>query len=108
MLFFKKGVKLYGLQPEMLWAADHATEVYARFDKDCVITSARGDRHGAHSHHFKGLAIDLRTRHLTTPQQLQVQSQLQGALGNSYQVVLEKDHIHVEYDPIGATTLVFA
>lgn len=108
MLFLKKGVFLYGLQPEMLWAADRANEIYERFGKDCVITSGRGDQHGSHSHHFKGLAIDLRTRHLTHQEQEQVKIQLQSTLGTEYQVVLETDHLHVEYDPASATQLVRA
>ena len=98
-LRFKNGVYLSGLQPESLFALDHATQVYAQYGKECVCTSARGDKHSNHSHHFKGLAVDLRTRHLTEPEKIKISQELQSRLGADYQVVLERSHIHVEVDP---------
>lgn len=99
MLMFKQGVGVSGLQPEMLRALDHATAIYSLHDKDCVCTSAREGKHRNYSHHYKGLAIDLRTRHLTEPEKIKISEQLQSNLGTDYQVILEATHIHVEYDP---------
>ena len=65
MLLVKEGVSLYGLQPESLWALDVATQVFQeKAGLDCVLTSGRGGKHGAFSHHYKGLAVDLRRRHV--------------------------------------------
>ena len=94
-----RGVKLSGLQPEMLEACDVAEAVYAYFDKDCIVTSGRDPHHSDYSHHYKGLAIDLRTRHLSATETIHIHEQLQMRLGDEYQVILETDHIHVEYDP---------
>jgi hypothetical protein len=104
---FKTGVYLSGLQPEALLALDHATRVYAEFDKECVCTSARGDRHSNYSHHYKGLAVDVRTRHLTEPQRIAISERLQNALGHDYQVILERTHLHIEYDPKQAPDYIF-
>lgn len=102
MLRVKDGVELFGLQPEMLNALDIAVDVFHDIaGNDCWLTSARGDKHGAHSHHYKGLAIDLRRHHLTFPQVEKVRLHLKKQLGPNYQVILEKDHYHIEYDPEG-------
>ena len=97
MLKFKEGVSIFGLQPEILWAIDRATEVFAQFGRDCVVTSARGDVHSRKSRHYSGLAVDLRIRHLGNPQA--VADGLAQKIGEAFDVVLESTHIHVEYDP---------
>lgn len=102
MLRFKQGVLAYGLQPEMLWCLDRCTVVYSAFDKDCTVTSARGGRHSAKSRHYSGLAVDLRTRDLNESQIRQIHEGLIKALGNDYDVILEADHFHIEYDPKNA------
>lgn len=102
MLRFKQGVRAYGLAPEMLLALDRAAIVYQAFDKDCTVTSARGDRHSVKSRHYSGLAVDLRTRDLTEVQIRQIHEGLIQALGPDYDVILEADHFHIEYDPKNA------
>jgi hypothetical protein len=74
--------------------------VFDSFGESCTITSVTDGKHGPHSHHGKGCAFDLRIRSLTsTPGPTKVEM-LQEALSNQFQVILEKDHIHVEFDPI--------
>ena len=100
MLIFKRGVRASGLKEEMLVALDVATDVFSRLEKDCIVTSARGDKHGDHSHHYKGHAVDLRRKHLDSDQQAKILLiDLENDLGPGYQVVLESDHFHIEYDP---------
>lgn len=67
-----------------------------------VVTSLRDGKHSAGSLHYSGNAVDLRrwdldARKITS----QVVSQLKSQLGSDYDVILESDHIHVEYDPKG-------
>ena len=45
--------------------------------------------------HYQGKAFDLRTWHVIE----EVAKQLRTYLGKDYDVIVEKDHIHVEYDP---------
>lgn len=99
VLHVKEDVKLYGLQPEALWAIDRVEEVYDHNGKHCTITSARGGSHSSHSHHYKGMAVDFRTRHLTEAEKQKIYTDVRHVLGEDYDVVLESDHLHIEYDP---------
>ena len=66
----------------------------------CVITSASDGKHGPNSLHYKGKALDLRTKNLRPEQVHPVYVALNEALSpGGFDVVLETDHIHVEFDP---------
>ena len=93
----KSGVDLRGLSPQMAIAYTIATKCYGQYD--CVITSANDSKHGPNSLHYKGQALDLRTRHLNEQGLQAVFHKLKEALGSQFDVVLESDHIHLEYDP---------
>lgn len=95
----KQGVKAAGLQPEILLAIAEAREVWREFDAELVITSLLDGRHMKDSLHYKGLAVDLRTRHLLKPDRATAAARLRVALGPEYDVVLHTTHIHVEHDP---------
>ena len=67
-----------------------------------VITSARDGIHSAGSLHYYGLAVDIRASEAwgyKYDEILALVDQLEDHLGDEYDVVLESDHIHVEYDP---------
>src|SRR5262245_2852894 len=79
--------------------------------RECVITSANDGKHSTRSLHYRGLAVDIRRRdpggawELT---QSEIQSFVDGlraalngesGLNVPYQVVVEDDHVHLEYDP---------
>ncbi len=49
--------------------------------------------------HFSGKAIDLRTRDMAAGKEQKVVEALKTKLGNNFDIVLESDHIHLEYDP---------
>lgn len=98
-LYFKEGVNLTGLQPEALFGVDRCLDVFHARGLPLTITSARDGRHGKHSHHFKGLAWDIRIWEIED-EVAQVCNELREALGPDYQVIQEPDHIHVEYDPV--------
>ena len=74
-------------------------------DFEVVVTAGSDGHHGEHSMHYKNLAVDLRTGHswsppLMTPQEARdIRDELTLRLGAGYDVVLEGDHIHAEYDP---------
>lgn len=93
------GVDLRGLKPQMALAYCIAQAVYARRNYDCWITSASDGKHGPDSLHYSGCGLDLRTRHLRAESVHLVYSELRAALGKQFDVVLEDDHIHVEFDP---------
>jgi hypothetical protein len=93
----KPGVNLDGVSWRLFYAAVVAEEIYKKFGAELVITSANDGKHGDKTLHHKGLALDLRTWNLGG-REMQVASELAAALGKGYDVVLEKDHIHMEYD----------
>jgi hypothetical protein len=93
----KSSVDLRGLQPQMVLAYVIACKCYGQYA--CVITSCSDSKHGPNSLHYKGLALDLRTQHLPTPAVQGIVDKLKESLGPQFDVVLEDDHIHVEWDP---------
>jgi hypothetical protein len=94
----KDGVSLQDVSWRMFYAACVAEGIYKKYGAECVITSANDGKHGDKTLHHKGLALDLRTWTLGG-REMQVATDLQKALGNEYDVVLEKDHVHIEWDP---------
>ena len=99
----KQGVVSRGMSPEILLAVMVANEAYARHGFELVITSIADGRHSLKSKHYRGDAVDLRTKHLTGgykgPMARQIASEIKADLGEHYDVILEDTHIHVEYDP---------
>lgn len=97
MIRIKKGVDLDGLCSEM-W--DSVSIVEACFGEDVItITSGLEGDHKEGSLHYKGLALDFRTRHLTAKKKKLVLRRCQEFLEGAYDSVLEATHLHIEYDP---------
>lgn len=108
---FKDGVTL-DLRPEMARALPGIDAAYhATVQREAVITSGTDGQHMHGSLHYAQLAVDTRSRDLTYEQveklatALRVQlngSPLNGSAPNRpYQVIIEKDHLHIEYQPNG-------
>lgn len=68
-------------------------------NKEIVVTSILDGVHSNRSLHYKGLAFDMRTHIYTQYEISKLMGNLKWMLGANYDVVLEKDHIHIEYDP---------
>jgi hypothetical protein len=65
-----------------------------------TVTSMRDGIHGPNSLHPAGQAADIRTRHLSTDRQTAFLLPLKAMLYPlGFDVILESDHIHIEYDP---------
>lgn len=104
-LFLKKGCLINGAHfyPEMVAIInamrEHAPETT---DGDIWITSAADDAPGRlpNSLHKRSRAFDFRISNLKNPADKTVWAQkAKEQLGKDYDVVLESNHIHVEYDP---------
>ena len=97
MIYFKEGVQLTitkAVQEILFWAET----VWARHGKTCTVTSGTDGEHGKQSKHYTGYALDLRIRDLQVELLQPIVQGLQKGLGQDYDVVLERDHVHVEYD----------
>ena len=100
MLKFKPGVKIAGVRPEIALAIHVADDIYGMNDiATCVVTSVTEGKHGFGSLHFSGAAFDLRVSNFKTWKQRHVVDELRKHLTDEFDVVLEKDHIHVEFQP---------
>lgn len=104
-LCLKEGVRLNGphLYPEMTQITETARKTAPPTDDGKVwITSANDSKHGDASLHYKNLAFDIRIYNITGKVHHEAElwaERLAVALGPEYDVVLEKDHLHIEFDP---------
>lgn len=72
------------------------------FDKrgiECVITAGIDGKHMPGSLHYKSFAWDVRTNTLPAAQVDDIRIELKTRLGDDYDVVVEGDHLHAEFDP---------
>lgn len=89
------------VRPHHLFIAAAAINAAIQLDApfDIVITSGTDSKHMPGSRHYSGDALDLRRSNIPPKWLDRYLTQLRGRLGSDYDVVLEHDHIHVEYDP---------
>lgn len=94
----KPGVDIRGVRPEIVLAmivVEPIIEKHAPF----VVTSVCEGTHKPTSLHYSGFAIDIRTRDVDQAMVRPLVQELQAALGIQFDVVLEGDHVHLEFDP---------
>lgn len=99
MLSIKEGVCLLGLNPIMAIAITVLNDVYRFYGCNCTITSGTDGKHMAHSLHYKGFSLDIRTAGIAQATMDEIIAKSKENLGPAFQVVLERDHLHVEFDP---------
>jgi len=97
------------LTPQTSLAICLCHEVYGHYLKECAITSVCDGKHGQGSIHGSGSAFDVRIKNLDgnsgdiSKMDVEIASHivadLKHVLGPQFDVVLESDHIHIEYDP---------
>ena len=92
---FKDGVVWENMHPKVVNNMDGVDAVFQKFGIEAVITSGRDGKHMEGSKHYEGKAFDLRTFHVID----RVAELLRMYLGKEFDVIVEKDHIHVEFDP---------
>jgi hypothetical protein len=89
----------------MIIATIAILDIYRAYSYDCTITSANDSRHSAKSKHYEGCALDFRTKDagmMPIPKHVMddIVQDIKDALNDiDFDVVLESDHLHVEYDP---------
>jgi len=105
MIVLKKGVSLDGLSAEMLRGMYSLQSVAHKFAVPLVITSTTEGKHSAkRSAHYRGDAIDIRTRDLHAQHVIKSKENytkaVQKKLAKHFVVILEKDHIHIHWGPV--------
>lgn len=103
-LRLKRGVKLNGVQPELVLGIMVAETVLNDEGYDLTVTSLLDGTHSAGSLHYAGFAFDLRTwaddagTQMDDNEKQIIAEKLRNALGDEFDVVVESTHIHVEFD----------
>ena len=99
MLFIKDSVTIDHFSIYLLEGLLQASLAFQKLGKQMVVTSLSDSKHMDNSLHYRGYAADLRSRDIPVQDVPILVRNIQSALGHNYQVVLESDHIHIEYDP---------
>lgn len=93
-------ISLLGLSPQALFAMIVADQVAKEHGQELVITSCSEDiKHSLTSLHFSGNAFDMRIRFWSKAEIIQIRNEIAARLGRHFDVVIEADHIHIEYQP---------
>ena len=71
--------------------------MYNGTNYEVTITSGNDGMHMKNSLHYKNAAIDIRTCDMRMPRY--TTKMLQTNLGKDFDVIYEKNHIHIEYEP---------
>ena len=108
-MYFKKGVSLKDIQPQTYIAICVAERQYHKYGYNLIVTSVNDGKHKKGSLHYKGLAVDIRIKNIMSDigaKPIAAIEKLTDILKNilchlGYDVILEleKNHIHIEYDP---------
>lgn len=95
-MLIKMGVDVSRLRRGIRKALNRIDNVVGQFGEECVITSTYEGNHSPSSLHYGNDAVDIRN-----PKEnfRIIFRDLKDILGVDYDVVKERDHIHIEYDP---------
>lgn len=98
-MIVKSSVTAANVQPPIYYALGIAEMVYRYNGLKLVVTSLTDGQHMKESLHYKGLAADIRTRDIPADLLRAVHGSLSSVLSPmGFDVILEKDHIHIEWD----------
>ena len=90
-----KTVNIVDLVPELQDKLPIIDQIYHdEYSTELVITSGKDGHHMEGSLHYQGKAVDLRIWNIWDS----LIARLRKELGPDFDVVLEKDHIHIELD----------
>jgi hypothetical protein len=95
-------VKPIGMLPQLVLAMMVIDGVLSSVGVPLVITSMNDGGHMRRSRHYEGAAFDFRLPSRTTGKikdDNAVWEELKSKLGWGFDVVLEGDHFHIEWDP---------
>lgn len=95
----KPGVDISGVSAEIALIIPIVQNIFEFHGSPMVITSVLDGDHSLTSLHYIGHAIDFRTRTLATTSQKALTQDISDALGPQFDVILESNHLHIEFQP---------
>lgn len=95
-VLLKAGVSIERLKRPVRRILSRLVHLYAKQGLDLIVTSTYEGTHSPSSLHYDDNAIDIDD----PPEYKQAMTDdIKNLLGRDFDVILEKDHIHIEYDP---------
>lgn len=98
-VFAAKPGTVLSTKPEINYARSVVARVWRAHNYTVTVTSGYDGTHSAQSKHYQGLAEDYRTRDIPRQELYGMVADVRAILGRDYDVVIESDHLHIEYDP---------
>lgn len=97
-MLLKPGVDISRLNRPIRRSLEKVDRIFAEHQEDLVITSTCAGNHSPSSLHYGNDAYDCRE-----PKQavIRILDRIRATLGQDYDIVVEQDHFHIEYDPKG-------
>ena len=95
-MLVKAGVDISRLRRPIRKVLNKLDEIYRKYGYELVITSTYEGNHSPGSLHYANLAIDIRA---PKKDREKLYKEIKEVLSDDYDVVLERTHIHIEYDP---------
>jgi len=102
MMQAKHGVEINGIKPEAVWACIIVNDICKKYGVDFTQTSGTERVNGGRkkgSLHKVGFGFDVRTRNMGATEVLKIVQEFIDSLTAEFDVVLEADHIHIEFQP---------
>ena len=93
------GARIHGLRPEMVVALIIIKDAFDSHGANCIITSGIEGKHGRASLHLVGAALDFRTGGMDRELVSKIAVEIREGLGLDFDVVIERTHLHIEYQP---------
>lgn len=95
-VLIKAGVSIERLKRPVRRILNKLVVIYASYGYDLIITSTYEGTHSPSSLHYDDNAIDVDD----PPEHKEdLTRKIKDSLGKDFDVILESDHIHIEYDP---------
>ena len=109
MNMIKPGVDLRGLSAVWGVAYPMIQKTFEEYGYACIVTSANDGTHLPNSLHYKGKALDFRTKHMAVMDKAKVIEAIRAVLGAQFDLVFESvglpnEHAHIEFDPKETST----
>lgn len=104
MLSIKPGAQIIGIEAPILLGVLVLKTVLDKYGLDTVITEGTGGEHSQGSLHYRGLALDVRSKHiLDSGLKHQILTEARVLLNGEFDLILESEgqpseHFHIEVD----------
>lgn len=95
-MLIKAGVDISRLERMTRSSLMIVADILGDYGEELVITSTYEGNHSAGSLHYANQAYDIR---MPDKETTALSLELMTRLGSNFDVVIERDHIHIEYDP---------